>query len=316
MSGYEQFKIRARLVAAWLWDRFMRFLSFSLYVLTAPWRFFRVVCFFVGLATMLATAGVSVYAVNFMNSLPDFQNTSFADLRSVARERIYKRLEDKRKRYKWVSLRDISRDYLYAIVMSEDSTFFEHDGLDYEALVDSLATNLRKREIATGGSTISQQTVKNLFLTPERQIKRKIKEILITQDMETYLSKNQILELYLNIAEFGPDIYGVNAASNIYFGKNPSDINAAEGAFLALMLPSPRRFHYSIYQNKNLSKTKRRKIRRILGDMLHNEFISAKQYYGYLKFDYFYNHPDRQIASQKQSKKKRSPRGKKRRGRR
>lgn len=304
MPKLEQIKMKLREWRSKAAYHSLRFLNFSIYVLTTPWRVFRVLCFVVGIVTLVIAGGLSAYTYNFLDSLPDFQATSFASLKKIALTKNKSRLENKSKLYRWVKLRDISRDYLYAIVMSEDSTFFEHEGIDYDALVDSLAMNLRKREIMAGGSTITQQTVKNLFLSNERSIIRKVKEVLITQDLETYLSKNQILELYLNMAEFGPDIYGVFAASRAYFNKKPSEIIAPEAAFIALMLPSPRRNHYSIFENKNLTKSKRRKIRRILSDMLHNEFISAKQYYSYIKYDFFTAHPSRTIASEKPKRSK------------
>src|SRR5690606_7712117 len=98
---------------------------------------------------------------------------------------------------------------------------------------------------------------------------------------------NQIIEIYLNLAEFGPDIFGVRAASHHFFGKSPGKINAAEGAFMALMLPSPRKNHYAIFQNHNLTRAKRKRIRRVLRDMMYSEFISPEQYRRYLRYDYF-----------------------------
>jgi monofunctional biosynthetic peptidoglycan transglycosylase len=170
--------------------------------------------------------------------------------------------------------------------MSEDSGFFEHDGIDIDAILNSVAVNLKHRKYELGASTISQQVVKNLFLGSEKKVFRKIKEILITEKLEKRLSKNEILEIYLNMVEFGPDIFGVNAASQHYFGRPPKDINAPEGAFIALMLPSPRRYHYAIFENRNLSPARRKKIRRILGDMLANDFISSRQYQEYSHYNF------------------------------
>ena len=191
------------------------------------------------------------------------------------------------RRYRWIAIDEVSRDLLYSVVLAEDAEFFEHEGVAFDALLNSLADNIKRRKIESGGSTITQQTVKNVFLTNERTLLRKLKELLIARDIEEKLSKNEILEVYLNIAEFGPDIIGVNSASHKYFQKTPNEINAAEGAFLALLLPSPRRLAYSMVENKNLTKAHRNKIRRILGDMLHNEYISLKQYQEYLQYDYF-----------------------------
>jgi len=96
--------------------------------------------------------------------------------------------------------------------------------------------------------------------------------------MEERFTKNEILEIYLNIAEFGPDIFGVYMASMHYFNKEPKRINTAEGAFLALMLPSPKKYHYSIFRNKYLANRHKKKLRRILKDMLYKELISPEQY--------------------------------------
>ena len=119
--------------------------------------------------------------------------------------------------------------------MSEDSSFFQHDGINYDAILRSLLVNLKAKSFKAGGSTISQQVVKNIFLTQEKTIIRKFKGILYNKRIgEKFYKKNQILELYLNIIEAGPDIYGVNAASHIYFSKRPSELNGAEGAFVAI----------------------------------------------------------------------------------
>ncbi len=214
---------------------------------------------------------------------------SFSKLKEVASQGVYKSFEDPThfRNYRWTELNQIHRDFIYTIIMSEDSSFFEHGGIDYEAILNSAAEDFKKRKYEYGASTISQQVVKNLFLTNEKTIVRKIKELILTSQLEKQFNKNQILEIYLNIAEFGPELFGVASASSAYFKKTPSDINAAEGAFIALMLPSPRKSYYSIYQNKNLPKAKYRKIHRILADMLANGYISPAQFRSYLKYHYF-----------------------------
>ena len=122
--------------------------------------------------------------------------------------------------YKWVPMKTINKDLVYAIVMGEDAHFFSHNGINYDALVNSFAENIKRKEFAFGGSTISQQVAKNLFLDHTKTMTRKLKELFITRSMEHYFSKNRILELYLDMAEFGPDIFGVNAASHYYFKKS------------------------------------------------------------------------------------------------
>jgi monofunctional biosynthetic peptidoglycan transglycosylase len=147
--------------------------------------------------------------------------------------------------------------------------------------------NWKKKKYEHGASTISQQVVKNLFLSNEKSINRKIREILITYKLEGQFSKNQILEIYLNIAELGPDIFGIQEAARYYFKKHPMKVNAAEGAFIALMLPSPRKFHFTIFENQNLSEKNQKKLRRVIGDLHSSDYISAQQYREYLNYNYF-----------------------------
>jgi monofunctional glycosyltransferase len=266
-------------------------------IATSPYRAFRAICFVVGLCTLLLFAGVAVGVGSFYSSLPDLSRQDFDAVKALAVKRVKARLEDKKKPVHWTAIKDVSRNYLYAIVMSEDATYFEHEGIDVDAILDSLARNIKARKYEAGGSTISQQVVKNLFLGGEKSLVRKVKEALITDRIERRFGKNEILELYLNIAEFGPDIFGVSDAARHYFGKEPSEINPAEGAFIALMLPSPRKHHFTIFENRNLTKQHRRKIRRILGDMLANELISPRQYHELSRFD-FSRELERRVAGE------------------
>lgn len=256
-------------------------------ILFSPWRFFKLLCFSVGFVTIGISSLGGVYAYYFFYSLPDWNRFSYQDLQKRGKARIHWRLQDKTIKPKWTKIDDVHRDFLFAIVMSEDGTFFEHSGLNYDAMINSLAVNLKKRSYSFGASTISQQLVKNLFLTRQKTMTRKLKEILITRGLERRFSKNNILEVYLNVAEFGPDIFGVDAAARHYFGKTPAQINAAEGAFLALMLPSPRRRHHTIYTKQNLTAERRKHLNRVLRDMLYKEFITQREYRRYLKYDYF-----------------------------
>ncbi|NVM21315.1 MAG: transglycosylase domain-containing protein [Desulfobacterales bacterium] len=255
--------------------------------LWAPIVFFRKLCFWTGFVTLFVLFSLSLAVFLFFNFMPDVGKMGFNELRQMARESVYNRLEDKGNVYKWVPVKMINRDLMYSIVMSEDADYFSHNGINYDALINSLAENIKRRQFAFGGSTISQQVVKNIFLDSGKSIIRKIKELCVTRRMEKKFSKNQIIELYLNIAELGPDIFGVNAASHFYFKKPPSKINAAEGAFMALMLPSPRKNHYRLYQNRNISGRWRKKLERILKDMRYNDFISEEQYRYYLNYHYF-----------------------------
>ena len=256
-------------------------------LLFSPFRLLKWLCLSLGLVVILISLGFGAYLVGFHRSLPTGGQLAFNNLKTLAQKRVLSKRENKNLHLKWVPLKDISRDSIYAIVTSEDSNFFEHGGVDFDAVIDSLAENLRKRKYEYGASTISQQVVKNLFLTSEKSLIRKVKEILITERIENARSKNEILEVYLNIAEFGRDLFGIAEASRFYFKKSPAKLNAAEASFLAILLPSPRKFQYAIFENKNLTPAKKRKIRRILGDMLAQEYISLKQYRHYSNYPYF-----------------------------
>lgn len=260
-------------------------------IVTWPWRAFYKLCFYVGLFTLSVIGILVLISVQFYASLPNLETYRFQDFKALTQKRVEQRREGKGPRPSWVSLSQVSKPYLYALVMSEDSSFFEHDGIELDSMVASALNNLRKKKIESGASTLSQQVVKNLFLTQDRTLRRKLKEVLLTQEMEKRLTKNEILELYFNLIEVGPDLYGVGIAAQHYFKKQPRDMNAAEGAFVALMLPSPRKFHFAIFENRYLPPDKYRKLRRILSDLLSQDLISPQQYRQYLHYPFFKNSP-------------------------
>jgi monofunctional biosynthetic peptidoglycan transglycosylase len=144
-------------------------------------------------------------------------------------------------RYQWVPMERIARVAGQAVIAAEDQKFPVHSGFDLEAIQKAQAHNRKSKRIR-GASTISQQTAKNLFLWPGGGYFRKGIEAIYTLLLETLWGKERILEVYLNIAEFGPGIYGVEAASQAYFGKPAARLSAAEAARLAAVLPSPRRW--------------------------------------------------------------------------
>jgi monofunctional biosynthetic peptidoglycan transglycosylase len=133
----------------------------------------------------------------------------------------------------------IPKHVLRAVIVAEDSRFYQHKGFDQQAISDAIEYNLSKGRIVYGASTISQQTVKNFFLTTSRNPLRKLHETILTYAMEKNVGKQRILEIYLNISEFGRGIFGVEAASRHYFGKSVSEINVEEAAELAATLPAP-----------------------------------------------------------------------------
>jgi len=137
------------------------------------------------------------------------------------------------------SIRKISKNMIRALIVAEDSRFYSHPGIDMEALKSAMEYNLSEKRFVYGGSTISQQTVKNIFLSASRNPLRKWHELLLTMDMERNLSKKRILELYLNVAEFGRGIYGVEAAARHYWGISAAKLSVNQSIQLAATLPSP-----------------------------------------------------------------------------
>lgn len=149
----------------------------------------------------------------------------------------------RRIRQEWVPLVRISPYAVKAVIIAEDDKFWSHEGFDFAAIQKAIEKDLQKRRFKTGGSTISQQLVKNIYLTPAKNPIRKLKEAILTWRLERNLSKRRIIELYLNVAEWGEGIFGIEAASRHYFGKGADDLTAREAAALAVVLPSPLRYH-------------------------------------------------------------------------
>lgn len=143
---------------------------------------------------------------------------------------------------RWVPISAVSPMLIKAVLIGEDDKFYQHEGFDYEALEQAFEKNLKQGRFAAGASTISQQLTKNLFLSPEKSLTRKAKEAILTWRMENTLSKRRILELYVNVAEWGDGIFGVEAASRHYFHKPASQLSSMEAARLAAVLPNPIRF--------------------------------------------------------------------------
>ncbi len=142
----------------------------------------------------------------------------------------------------WVPLSRISLYLRQAVVAGEDASFFTHEGFDWEGIKDAARYNLEAGKLKRGGSTITQQLAKNLYLSSERSLLRKAREALITRSLEHHLTKERILELYLNVAEWGEGVYGAEAAARHHFKKSSRDLTADEAAWLAASLPSPRRY--------------------------------------------------------------------------
>lgn len=198
---------------------------------------------------IVAASAVFVLFIAFQFVYPDVLRLAKENPKKTAfmefREAEWKR-ENKKYRItqKWVPLSAISPYLIKAVLIGEDDKFWKHEGFDYEALQKAIEKDLKARKFKVGGSTISQQLAKNLYLSPSKNPVRKIREAILTWRMERALSKKRILELYLNVAEWGEfGIFGIEAASRRYYGKPASALGPEEAARLAAVLPNPRKYN-------------------------------------------------------------------------
>lgn len=140
----------------------------------------------------------------------------------------------------WVPLSYISPYLQRAVIVAEDASFYQHKGFDWEGIKDAAVRNFEQGKLQRGGSTITQQLAKNLYLSSEKNLLRKITEALITYELEQRLPKRRILEIYLNVAEWGQGVYGAEAAARHHFVKSAKDLTSTEAALLAAILPAPQ----------------------------------------------------------------------------
>ena len=191
----------------------------------------------------LPLAGVGLY---WLVTFPDVARLAKTNPRSTAlmKTRLSQAREQgqfSRPQWVWVPLSQISPALQRAVIVAEDVSFYNHDGFDWEGLREAAVRNLGAGKLERGGSTITQQLAKNLYLSSEKRLLRKVREALITRALEQHLTKNRILELYLNVVEWGRDVYGAEAAARHHFGKAANDLTTDEAALLAAILPAPRR---------------------------------------------------------------------------
>ena len=204
----------------------MRFKRFGLYI---------------GLPVVILCAS---FSLSIYLSLPDVSylqtsNPEITALMQFRKEQAETQGKNYRIRQRWVGFQTIPDLLKKAVRISEDASFYEHRGIDYEELKASVKKNFEKGALVRGGSTITQQLAKNLFLNPEKSFFRKIIEYFIARRLEDKLSKKRIFNLYLNIIELGPGIFGVEAASQHYFDKSVQDLNLEEIVRLAAVIPRP-----------------------------------------------------------------------------
>lgn len=177
----------------------------------------------------------------------------------------------------YVPLNQISKYIQKTVIITEDSLFYQHNGFDWESIEKSAKENLKKGKFKRGGSTITQQLAKNLYLSKDKSLFRKALEAFLTVQIERNLTKREILEKYLNVVEFGKNIYGVKSAAKYYFGKTPAQLDVLESAFLAMLLPSPIKYASSFHKKK-LSQFAHSRLRRIISDLYEYDRINENEY--------------------------------------
>jgi monofunctional biosynthetic peptidoglycan transglycosylase len=189
----------------------------------------------------LPLAGVAFYG---MMTMPDVSALARTNPPTTALIQTWKHEHPRRMspQWIWMPLSKISTHLQRAVIVAEDASFFQHEGFDWEGIKYAAVKDLEAGTLKKGGSTITQQLAKNLYLSTDKTILRKAKEALITRKLEHQLTKKRILELYLNVAEWGRGVYGAEAAARHHFGKSALDVTPDEAALLAAILPAPT--HY------------------------------------------------------------------------
>ena len=231
------------------------------------------------------------------------------DIDRLQKEYVALKIENKKASYKivkkkpksWVTLKQMNYTAAHAIVTSEDWYFYHHNGYDLgqikEAVVDTFSSGKKLR----GASTISQQVIKNLFFSNDRSFLRKISELMYTIYLERTVTKEKILEVYLNIIEFGEGLYGVKDASWFYFKKSPKTLTAREGAFLAMLLPNPKTYSQS-FRDKKLTEYATETVGNILKKMVKAKYLTEAQYESMRQQKFGWEDGKRRVNKQKRKR--------------
>lgn len=181
------------------------------------------------------------------------------------------RLVPKKRNIQFVPLKQISPYLVHAVLAAEDDLFFVHDGFNFIQIQKAFLKNYKHGRFKVGASTLTQQLARNLFLSKSKSLLRKFRELILTYEMESTLSKKRILELYLNYVEFGPGVYGVKAASRYHFRSSPRQLNRSQSALLASVLPRPK-----VYGKKPYPRRTNLRKKRILYRMAHYDLNLPK----------------------------------------
>jgi monofunctional biosynthetic peptidoglycan transglycosylase len=201
--------------------------------------------------TLLVLGAVFVYGLYVLAGLPARSEVRGLLRKNPDKTGVMRQREEEARRagrkprriQSFVPLSRVSRNLIHAVVVAEDPKFFGHEGVDWDAIQESLEKDIRERRFARGGSTITMQAAKNVFFSTRKSLTRKLREFVVTYWMEQDLPKKRILEVYLNVIEWGDGVYGCEAAARRYYGKAAAELDEAEAAGLAAMIPSPRRIN-------------------------------------------------------------------------
>lgn len=175
--------------------------------------------------------------------------------------------------YDWTPLSHIPAALQWGVIVAEDDTFYQHNGFNFSAMRDALWEDIKELKPVRGGSTITQQLAKNLYLSSEKSLERKLKEAIITCRLEKHLTKSRILELYLNVVEWSPGVRGVGAASWHYFHKSPAELDFFESVLLAAIIPSPKRYNPIRSPERAMER-----YRLVVSLMYRSKLITLNQY--------------------------------------
>jgi monofunctional biosynthetic peptidoglycan transglycosylase len=229
------------------------------------------------LVIALLVLGVSVWIFTVLADLPDV--SLLKQYRPPAASEVLDRSGTviahyyDRKFRVWVPIADLPDIVIRAVVTAEDDTFFGHQGVNYQAVWEALKHDMQKKRFARGGSTITQQMIKNVLLSKEKTFSRKLREYVLARRAEEVLTKRKILEIYLNEVEWGENIYGVEAASRWYYDKHAAELTPAEAALLAGMLPNPR--YYDPFKRPDKA---RKRQEQVLFNMQQAKLLTADEY--------------------------------------
>lgn len=221
---------------------------------------------FVALASLLV-----LYAFLLMATWPDVPSLRHSNPATTAFMEGYRERTGRDPSWTWVPYSRISPQLKKAVLVSEDLEFFSHAGFSEHEIREALRTAVERREMPRGASTITQQLAKNLWLSPSRNPVRKLKEAQLTTNLESHLSKTRILEIYLNIVEFGPGVYGAEAAARTYFDRPAAQLSQRQAAMLAAGLPRPGTWNPS-----STSSAYERQVGRIVDRMNTVTFLDSR----------------------------------------